>query len=108
MSELPTLSPSELRSELDNGAKLVLIDVREVDELEISSLPGIINIPLGEIETRFAEIPKDQDVVIICRTGGRSGKTTEFLINQGYTRVRNLATGMNGYATTVDQNMKTY
>lgn len=108
MSEVPILTPLELKSELDGGAKLVLIDVREDHELAISSLPGIVHIPLGEIESRFNEIPKDQDVVIICRTGGRSGKTTDFLMNHGYTRVRNLATGMNGYATTVDQSMETY
>ncbi len=108
MSEVPVLTPQELRSELDGGANLVLIDVREAHELAISSLPGIIHIPLGQIESRFEEIPKDQDVVVICRTGGRSGKTTDFLMGHGYTRVRNLATGMNGYATTVDTSMETY
>jgi rhodanese-related sulfurtransferase len=75
MSEVPILTPSELRNELDGGAKLLLIDVRESDELEISALPGIIHIPVGEIEVRYNEIPKDQDVVIICRTGVRSGRT---------------------------------
>ena len=108
MSEVPALSPVELKSELESGANLLLLDVREADELEISSLPGIIHIPLGEIEDRYSEIPKDRDVVVICRTGGRSGRTTEFLLNHGYKRVRNMATGMNGYATTVDQTMKTY
>ena len=108
MSEVPVLTPLELKSELDGGAKIVLIDVREAHELAISSLPGIVHIPLGEIETRYEEIPKNQDVVVICRSGGRSGKTTEFLLNHGYTQVRNLATGMNGYATTVDQSMETY
>ena len=108
MSEVPIVTPSELRSELDNGADLFLVDVREADELEISALPDIVHIPLGEIGDRFEEIPKDKDVVVICRSGGRSGKTTEFLLGQGYTRVRNMATGMNGYATTVDTSMSTY
>ena len=71
MSEVPALSPVELKSELESGANLLLLDVRETDELEISSLPGIIHIPLGEIEDRYSEIPKDRDVVVICRTGGR-------------------------------------
>ncbi len=108
MSEVPALTPLELKTELEGGSKIVLVDVREADELEISALPGIVHIPLGEIETRYEEIPRDQDVVIVCRSGSRSGKITEFLLGQGYTRVRNLATGMNGYATTVDPRMETY
>lgn len=108
MSSTPEVTPVELKAEIEGGAKIVLIDVREPHELEISVLPGVIPIPLGEVEARFAEIPKDQDVVVICRSGGRSGKATDFLISQGYTQVRNMATGMNGYATTADQNYKTY
>jgi rhodanese-related sulfurtransferase len=108
MSTTPEITPVELKAEIEGGAKLVLIDVREPHELEISVLLGVIPIPLGEIEARFAEIPKDQNVVMICRSGGRSGKATEFLLSQGYTRVRNMATGMNGYATTADTNLSTY
>jgi adenylyltransferase/sulfurtransferase len=108
MSAIPEVSPLELQAEIASGAKLVLIDVREPHELEISVLPGVIPIPLGEIETRFSEIPKDQEVVMICRSGGRSGKATEFLLSQGYSHVRNMATGMNGYATSADPSYKTY
>ena len=108
MSTTPEVTPVELKAEIEGGANLVLVDVREPHELEISVLPGVVAIPLGEIEARFAEIPQDQDVVVICRSGGRSGKATDFLISQGYTRVRNMATGMNGYATTADQSFTTY
>ena len=108
MSEIPVVTPAELKVELDSGAKLVLVDVRESDELEISVLPGIVHIPMDDLEFRFEEIPRDGDIVMICRTGNRSGRTTDFLLNHGYMRVRNLATGMNGYATTVDQSLKTY
>ena len=108
MSTTPEVSPLELKAEIEGGANLVLVDVREPHELEVSVLPGVVPIPLGELEARFAEIPKDQDVVLICRSGGRSGKATDFLISQGYTKVRNMATGMNGYATTADLSLKTY
>jgi rhodanese-related sulfurtransferase len=101
MSTTPEVTPVELKAEIEGGAKLVLLDVREPHELEISVLPGVV-------EARFAEIPEDQDVVVICRSGGRSGKATDFLISQGYTRVRNMATGMNGYATTADTSLPTY
>lgn len=108
MSDIPGLTPIELQAEIAGGADLYLLDVREPDELVISALPHIVHIPLGEIEDRFEEIPKDRDVVVVCRTGGRSGRTTQFLLGQGYTRVRNLETGMNGWASTVDPSMNTY
>ncbi len=108
MNEVPVISPVELRSELDAGVDLLLVDVREPDELEISVLPNVVHIPMDDLASRFEEIPKDANIVMICRTGNRSGKTTDFLLQQGYTNVRNLATGMNGYATTVDYTMKTY
>lgn len=108
MSTIPEVLPTELNAELKLGATPFLLDVREQDELEVIVLPGIHHIPLGQIENRFEEVPKDQDVVIICRSGGRSGRATEFLLSKGYTRVRNMATGMNGWATTVDPTMTTY
>jgi rhodanese-related sulfurtransferase len=102
------VTPAELRAELDAGKKLFLVDVREDHELKISKLEGIVHIPQDELSTRFEEIPMDSDVVVICRTGGRSGRACEFLAMQGYTRMRNLVTGMNGYAETVDTSMPTY
>ena len=108
MSSIAEVMPVDLSSEMEGGATPFLLDVREADELEVIVLPGVHHIPLGEIEARFSEVPKDQDVVVICRSGGRSGKATEFLMSQGYDRVRNMATGMNGWATTVDPTMSPY
>lgn len=108
MSTVPVVSPSELKAELDAGANLTLVDVREANELEISCLPNVIHIPLGEIQDRLSEIPKSNDIVMICRSGGRSDKAGAVLISNGFENVRNLATGMNGWATTVDPSMSTY
>ncbi len=108
MSNIPEVSPTELNAEMKLGATPFLLDVREEDELEVIALPGIHHIPLGQIENRFSEVPKDQDVVVICRSGGRSGRATEFLMSKGYSKVRNMATGMNGWATTVDPTMTPY
>lgn len=108
MSTIPEVSPVELNAEMSAGAKPFLLDVREADELEVIVLPDVYHIPLGQIESRFSEVPKDQNVVVICRSGGRSGRATEFLMSQGYDRVRNMATGMNGWATTVDTSMSPY
>lgn len=108
MSTIPEVLPTELNAEMKLGSAPFLLDVREEDELEVIVLPGIHHIPLGQIEARFTEVPQDQDVVVICRSGGRSGRATEFLMSKGYTRVRNMATGMNGWATTVDPTMNPY
>ena len=108
MSSTPEVTPLELKAEIEGGADLMLVDVREPHELEISKLDNVVLIPLGEIPSRFEEIPKDANIVMICRSGGRSGKATEFLLGQGYTHVRNMVTGMNGYATTADTSMTIY
>ena len=108
MSSAPEITPQELKAELERGEDILLVDVREPHELEISVLPNVVPIPLGQIAERFEELPKDANIVMICRTGGRSGKSTDFLLSQGYTKVRNMVTGMNGYATSVDTSMQTY
>jgi adenylyltransferase/sulfurtransferase len=108
MSSTPEVTPLELKAEIESGANLFLVDVREPHELEISVLLNVVLIPLGDLPERIGEIPKDANIVMICRSGARSGKATDFLLTQGYTHVRNMATGMNGYATTADQSLKTY
>jgi rhodanese-related sulfurtransferase len=74
----------------------LLVDVREVDEVSEAAydVSSIINIPLSEFEERFVEVPKDQPVIMVCRSGGRSLKATYFLINHGYTNVVNMQQGM--------------
>lgn len=74
----------------------VFVDVREKDELERVSydMPNVVNIPLSQFEHRFHLLSKEADLVIVCRTGRRSGIVTEFLENRGYPRVRNLLGGI--------------
>jgi rhodanese-related sulfurtransferase len=102
------MTPQELFAELEAGANPVLLDVREADELEISVLPGVVHLPLGELANRLDELDPEADTVVICRTGGRSGRATSFLQGQGFRRVRNLETGMNGWAQSVDPTMPVY
>lgn len=106
--EVKEVTPVELSAELSGEFPPVLLDVREADELEISVLPNVIHIPMGEIQDRLGEIDPNSDIVIVCRSGSRSGKVTAFLNAQGFRSVRNLATGMNGWAETVDPSVNTY
>jgi sulfur-carrier protein adenylyltransferase/sulfurtransferase len=104
----PIVTPIELKAELDAGKSLFLLDVREDHELEVSKIEGVVHIPLGELEARYSEVPSGADVVVVCRSGMRSDRAAEFLIGHGYGSVRNLATGMNGWCTTVDPSQPVY
>jgi len=106
--QVPEVSPLELKQELDSPQPPTIVDVRESHELEISALPGSIHIPLGQLPARFEELDREADLVIQCRTGVRSAQATAFLLGQGFKKVRNLATGINGWAMQVDPTMPTY
>jgi rhodanese-related sulfurtransferase len=101
------VEPKQLQRELESENPPQLLDVREADELEISSFAHFKHIPLGQVPERFGELDKDQDYVVTCRSGGRSGKACEFLAAQGY-KVRNLNGGINRWAQEVDTSLPTY
>lgn len=75
-----------------DGAQLV--DVRQPEELVEGVLPGAVNIPLGELPVRVAELDRGRRVVVVCRSGGRSGRAAEWLVHQGFDDVVNLSGGM--------------
>lgn len=66
-----------------------IIDVREPAEFEESHVEGAVNIPLGDIMKRLDEIPKDDEVVVYCRSGGRAGVAVQGLGSMGYTNITN-------------------
>jgi rhodanese-related sulfurtransferase len=74
-----------------------LLDVREDDEWTAGHVPGAVHIPLGQLGARTAEIPQDEIVYVICRSGGRSGRATEALAGAGWQAV-NVAGGMQSWA----------
>ena len=85
----------ELKDRLDKGEKLNLIDVREEYEFDEFNI-GATLIPLGELPDRLEEIEawKDQEILIHCRSGARSGRAKEYLASEGYSNVRNVLGGM--------------
>ncbi|MBM4763041.1 rhodanese-like domain-containing protein [Bacillus sp. B15-48] len=78
---------------LNEGKKLNMIDVREVDEVVAGKIPGAVNIPLGLIEFRLHELDKSKEYIIVCRSGARSGQATQFLDYHGFNAV-NMTGGM--------------
>ncbi len=90
MKEITT---TEVQRKLEAGEKLNLIDVREVDEVQSGHIPGIKHIPLGLLEFRLNELDKKTPYIIVCRSGGRSGKAAAYLESQGHD-VTNMVGGM--------------
>jgi rhodanese-related sulfurtransferase len=88
-----TIQPADLKARLDGGEQLVLIDVREDEEVAQGMITGAIHIPLGQIADRQNEIPAADEIIMICRSGGRSGRACEYLSAQGYP-LTNMAGGM--------------
>ncbi len=105
---LPEIDPPTLNTFLKGPNPPRVLDVREPDELAISSLPEAVLIPLQELPSRFGELDPDADWVVICRSGQRSRSATAFLLERGFRSVSNLSTGMNGWSRTVDPSVKTY
>lgn len=90
------ICPTTTFNKLKEG--ILLVDVREKDEVEKLSfdVPNIINIPMSELETRYNEIPKNKDIVMVCTVGERSLLATGFLIKNGYdvNKVTNMKLGL--------------
>ena len=102
------LSPAEYVKESAANPRVLLIDVREAWELKIASLPGAVHIPMGEVPARLAEIDRSRDVVVMCRSGGRSLSIARFLDAQGYGSVANLTGGVLAWSRDVDPTVATY
>jgi rhodanese-related sulfurtransferase len=99
--ELPAareVCPTTTRRLLAEGA--LLVDVRELAEVAqlAFDVPGLVLMPLSELQQRYAELPRDRDLVLVCQVGERSLKATYFLMYQGYTRVSNMQGGLYKWA----------
>ncbi|HEY0000170.1 MAG TPA: rhodanese-like domain-containing protein [Actinoplanes sp.] len=88
--------PSVTADQVDSGA--YLLDVREPDEWTAGHAPGAHHVPMMEIPARMSELPTDADVVVVCRSGGRSGQVVSYLVGNGWDNVRNLDGGMQSWA----------
>ena len=102
------ITPAELKSVLDTGEKLTILDVREPHEYEISSLSNSILIPLGQLPSRMNELNRQDNIVVHCKMGGRSAKAVELMKQAGFNQVKNLTGGINRWAEEVDPSLPRY
>jgi molybdopterin/thiamine biosynthesis adenylyltransferase/rhodanese-related sulfurtransferase len=104
---IPQITPKELKQRLDAGEDIFVLDVREPHEYQIVNI-GAPLIPLGELPNRINELDPDREIVVHCKSGGRSQKAAEFLQKSGFRNVANLAGGITAWATDVDPKLPKY
>jgi len=101
---IPEISVEELARMRDEGVPHTLIDVREPMEYEGANIGGTL-IPLGQLSARIDEIPAEGDVIVHCRSGGRSGRAVAMLMAAGRANVRNLAGGIHAWSDRIDPSL---
>jgi molybdopterin/thiamine biosynthesis adenylyltransferase/rhodanese-related sulfurtransferase len=101
------MTPEELKQRLDAGDDLFVLDVRDPHEYQICNLGGHL-IPLNDLPKRVGELDSSREIVVHCKMGGRSAKAVDFLKQAGFTRVHNLAGGINAWADRIDRTMPKY
>jgi adenylyltransferase/sulfurtransferase len=104
---VPQITVTELKRRLDAGEDLFILDVREPFEYQIANIGGKL-IPQGEVPQRLAEIDRDREIVVQCKSGGRSQRIAEFLKQSGYPNVVNLAGGILAWSSEIDATVPKY
>ncbi len=105
--EVPEVQPTDLKAELDAGADVYLLDVREPHEFAICRLSENL-IPLGELPERLHELDSSKEIVAYCKVGARSAQAVQFLKRVGFKKIRNLKGGINSWAEQVDPSIPRY
>jgi len=104
------ITPKQLKERIDQGNAPFLLDIREDRELAICALAYDSHIPMNQLPDRFHELDaqKEKDLVVYCRSGGRSANCADFLRAQGFSSVINLVGGTLAWADQVDTSMAKY
>jgi adenylyltransferase/sulfurtransferase len=107
--DVPELTPTELKERLEAGAELTLIDVREPYEWEIANLAkhGATLLPLGEFADSARSLNPADEIVVYCKSGGRSAAAVKYLREAGFARVWNLKGGIKAWSA-VDPDVRNY
>jgi rhodanese-related sulfurtransferase/TusA-related sulfurtransferase len=101
------INNEDLEKKIAANENIVIIDVREAAEYAFNHIPSAISIPLGELEDRINEFNKQEEIIVVCRTGNRSDLAAQKLSDNGFANVINVVPGMigwNGKTTGINNN----
>jgi adenylyltransferase/sulfurtransferase len=107
-SPIPTMTVTALKQKLDNADKFVLLDVREPFEWDICHIDHAKLIPLGQLPSRMSELDSADEIVIHCKSGGRSAKAVRLLQEAGFSKLHNVEGGITAWAEEIDPSVPKY
>jgi adenylyltransferase/sulfurtransferase len=103
------ITATELKTRIDSGEDVQLIDVRQPNEADLAKIPGAILIPMTELMSRLGELDPSREAIIHCHMGGRSARVIDALERSGYEgKLTNLAGGITAWSHEVDPSVPTY
>ena len=105
--DIPEITPKELKTRLDRGDDIYILDVREPHEYQICNLHGHL-IPLGDLPKRVSELDSSREIVAHCRSGKRSADAVQFLTQAGFRKIWNLKGGILAWSDEVDPSVPKY
>ncbi len=108
MAEAGEIGPRTLKDRLARGENLVVVDVREPEEIAIASFAGALHIPMGDIPSRISDLDPDAEIVVVCHHGLRSAQVAGYLARMDFGRVLNLAGGIDAWSIEADPSVPRY
>ncbi|GJL53779.1 MAG: hypothetical protein NPIRA02_09110 [Nitrospirales bacterium] len=103
-----TMTVRELKDRLDKGDDLFILDVREPHEYSMAKIEGSVLIPLGTLPTSLDQLDPNREIVALCHKGMRSADAMGFLLQQGFSNVKNLVGGIDAWSVEIDQSVPRY
>jgi adenylyltransferase/sulfurtransferase len=104
---IPEISAAEYLQRREHGDALTLLDVREDWEMSVASVPGVVHIPMAQVQARLNELDRNKEIVVLCRSGRRSLEVAKLLQLNDF-RAINLAGGILAWSRDVDPSIPTY
>ena len=103
-----TITVRELKARMDKGDKIFLLDVREPHEYSMAKIEGSVLIPLGQVPHSLKQLDPSAEIVAYCHKGMRSADAVGFLLQQGFSNVKNLIGGIDAWSIEIDQSVPRY
>ena len=97
-----------LNKKISNKENFILLDVRTDSEYFLSNIEGAIHIPMNDIPNKLDTLNKNAEIIVQCKSGKRSAKVCQFLLNNNYKNVKNLEGGIIAWASEIDPSIMVY